>query len=86
MDFIEIFDTADKMVIHDVASHRGHSVEANEVSLGNKVIMDFTITIWRKKPESIGCSFHLIDVRVLESAGDNISGRFNSSKKRQRIA
>ena len=70
--------------IYDVAERRRYSLEANDVRLGSKVMVEFTIAIWKKKPERAGCTFHLISVGVLESAGDNVLGGFHSPKKRQR--
>jgi len=84
VDFAKIFDTANMKDIYDVAERRCYSLEANEVRLGSKVMVEFMIAIWRKKPERVGCTFHLISVGVLESVGDNVSGGFHSPKKRQR--
>ena len=69
---------------HDVAERRRHSLEASDVKLGSKAMVEFTIAIWKKKPERVGCTFHLISIGVLERAGDNVTGSFLSPKKRQR--
>jgi len=83
-DFAEIFDATETSNIYDVAERRRHSLEAKEVRLGSRAIVEFTIAIWRKKPERSGCTFHLISVGVMEHARDNVLEGFQSPKKRQR--
>ena len=83
-DFAEIFDAAKMKDVYDVAERRRHSLEASDVKLGSKAMVEFTIAIWKKKPERVGCTFHLISIGVLERAGDNVTGSFLSPKKRQR--
>ena len=82
-DFADIYDAAKTKDIYNVAERRRHSLEANDVRLGSKVIVEFTIAIWRKKPERAGCSFHLISIGVSESAGHNVSGSFHSPKRQR---
>lgn len=71
--------------VYDMADRGRHSFKASDVRLGSKVMVEFTIVIWRKKLERVRCTFHLISVGVLENAGDNVSKGFYSLKKRQRI-
>jgi hypothetical protein len=85
VDFAEIFDAAEMDDIYNVAERRRHSLGANEVRLGSRVMVEFTIAIWRKKPERSGCTFHLISVGLLERARDNALGGFQSPKKRQKM-
>ena len=84
-NFAEIYDVAKMKDIYDMGEHRHHSPEANNVTLSSKVTIEFTIAILRKKLERMGCTFHLISVRVLEIIGDNVSGEFHSPKKKWRI-
>ena len=84
VDFTEIFDAAKMKDVYDVAERRRHSLEASDVKLGSKAMVEFTIAIWKKKPDRAGCTFHLISVGVLERVGDNVSRSFLSPKKRQR--
>ena len=84
VDFAEIFNAAEMNNAYDLDERRRHSLEAHNVRLGSRVMVEFTIAIWRKKPRRAGCTFHLISVGVLETSRENISGSFQSPKKRQR--
>ena len=83
VDFADIYDAAKMKDIYDVAERRCHSLEANGVRPGSKVIVEFTIAIWRRKPEKAGCTFHLISVGVLERMGENVSEGFYSWKRQR---
>ena len=84
VDFAEIFDAAKMKDIYNIEERRRHSLEATEVRLGSRVMVEFTVAIWRKKPARAGCTFHLISIGVLEQGGENFSRGFQSPKKRQR--
>ena len=84
IDFAEIFDAAKMKDIYDVDERQRHSLEAQEVKLGSRVMIEFTVAIWKKKPGRAGCTFHLISIGVLERGGENFSRSFQSPKKRQR--
>jgi hypothetical protein len=84
VDFAEIFDAAKMKDIYDVDERQRHSLEAQEVKLGSRVMVEFIVAIWKKKPGRAGCTFHLISVGVLERGGENFSRSFRSPKKRQR--
>jgi hypothetical protein len=82
-DFGEIFNAAEMGDIYDVADRRRRSLDVKEVRLGSQVMVEFTIAIWRKKPERTGCTFHLISVGLLEGTRENVLGGFQSPKKRK---
>ena len=63
VDFAEIFDAAEMDDIYNVAERRRHSLGANDVRLGSRVMVEFTIAIWRKKPERSGCTYISLDQR-----------------------
>ena len=83
-EFGEIFDAGQMEDIYNVVERRNHSLEATEVKLGSRVMVEFTIAIWRKRPERSGCTFHLISVGLLERVRNDVLGGFHSPKKRQR--
>ena len=85
IDFAEIFDIAEMNDIYDVNERWRHSLETQKMRLSTWMMIEFTITIWRKKSERINCTFHLINVRILKSVKDNFLRKFWSSKKRQKI-
>ena len=82
-DFGEIFDTGQMEDIYNVVERTHHSLEAAEVRLGSRVMVEFTIAIWKKRPERSGCTFHLISVGLLERGRDDVLRGFQSPKKRQ---
>ena len=84
VDFAEIFNAAEMKNAYDLDERRHHSLEAQDVRLGSRVMVEFTIAIWKKKPGRASCTFHLISVGVLEPSKKDISGSFQSPKKRQR--
>ena len=70
--FGEIFDAGQMEDIYNVVERGHHSVEATEVKLGSRVMVEFTIAIWRKRPERSGCTFLLISVGLLERVRDDV--------------
>ena len=81
VDFAEIFDATEMKDIYDLDERRCHPLEAQEVRLGSRVMVEFTVAIWKKKPGRAGCTFHLISVGVLERGRENFSGGFRSPKR-----
>ena len=83
-DFREIFDAGLMEDMYNVVEREGNSLGATEVRLGSRVMEEFTIAIWRNRPERSGCTFHLISVGMLEHARDDVLRGFQSPKKKQR--
>ena len=86
VDFAEIFDATEMDDIYDITECRHHLLEAKEVRLGSLAMVEFTIAIWKKKPERSGCTFHLVSVGLLKRMTDNVLSGFQSPKKRQRTS
>ena len=84
VDLEDIFDAGQMEDIHNVVERGQHSLEVKDVRLGSRVMVEFTIAMWKKRPERSGCTFHLISVGVLERVRDDVLRGFQSPKKRQR--
>ena len=85
-DFEFIWNAAEMEDIHDIEERKLHSLGVSDVKLGSKALVEFTIALWKKRPERVGCTFHLVSVGLLEGPNDDVFGGFQSPKKKQKTS